>query len=129
MTKYYADDTPVERKIMPSLDHKVANGRIAGYVDGIDAVKQAVEKRLMTERYVYDIYSDKYGLETVDLVGKDFDYVAAELPIRIEETLHNDDRIKSVTGFTITRGKNSVTVGFTVDCIFGQFTTSHEVAV
>lgn len=129
MTKYYADDTPVERKIMPSLDYKVANGRIVGYVDGIDAVKQAVEKRLMTERYVYDIYSDKYGLETVDLVGKDFDYVAAELPIRIEETLHNDDRINAVTDFTISREKDAVVIGFTVDCIFGKFTTSHEVAI
>lgn len=123
------DETIREPEIMTSRTYRVANGRIVGFIDGIDAMKQAVTKRLMTERYVYDIYDDTYGIQIVDLIGKEFGYVAGELQLRIKETLLNDDRISDVTDFTVARNKDSVAVGFTVVCIFGSFTDQLKVTI
>lgn len=118
------DETERTPEIMPSRTYRVANGRIAGFIDGLEAMEQAVHKRLVTERYVYDIYDDTYGLQTVDLIGKEYVYVASELAHRIQETLLNDDRISDVYGFTFKRGKDYVGVGFYVTTIFGELTSA-----
>ena len=118
------DETERTPEIMTSRTYRLTKDRIAGYIDGLDAMKQAVWKRLMTERYVYDIYDDTYGLQTVDLIGKDYVYVASELEYRIRETLLNDDRITDVNQFEFKRGSDHVWVGFNVVTIFGELTNS-----
>ena len=118
------DETERIPEIMPSRTYRVANGRIAGFIDGLEAMEQAVHKRLVTERYVYDIYDDTYGLQTVDLIGKDYGCVISKLQTRIKETLLNDDRISDVYGFTFKRGKDYVGVGFHVVTIFGELTSA-----
>ena len=117
------DETERTPEIMTSHTYKITKDRIAGYIDGIDAMKQAIWKRLMTERYVYDIYDDTYGLQTVDLIGKEYVYTASELAHRIQETLLNDDRISDVNSFQFKRGKDTVWVGFNVVTIFGELTS------
>lgn len=118
------DETERTPEIMTSRTYRITSDRIAGYIDGIDAMKQAVWKRLMTERYVYDIYDDTYGLQTVDLIGKEYVYVASELEYRIRETLLNDDRISDVNQFQFKRGKDYIWVGFNVVTIFGELSSS-----
>ena len=117
------DETERSPEIMTSRTYRVANNRIAGFIDGLEAMEQAIHKRLVTERYVYDIYDDTYGLQTVDLIGKEYGYVASKLQRRIKETLLNDDRISEVYGFTFQRGKDYVEVGFHVTTIFGELTS------
>ena len=53
--------------------------RIQGTVDDLDAVIQTIYKILNTERYEYEIYSWDFGIELVDLYGKDITYVVPEL--------------------------------------------------
>lgn len=118
------DETERTPEIMTSRTYRVANNRIAGFIDGLEAVKQAVHKRLVTERYVYDIYDDTYGLQTVDLIGKEYGYVASKLQRRIKETLLNDDRISDVYGFEFKRQKDAVWVGFYVTTLFGELTSA-----
>ena len=43
------------------------------------AVKQAVYKIIMTERYQYIMYSWNYGVELLDLFGEPVTYVCPEL--------------------------------------------------
>ncbi|MBQ3566888.1 MAG: DUF2634 domain-containing protein [Oscillospiraceae bacterium] len=43
-------------------------GRIIGMVDGIDAVKQAVEKALSTRRFYCLIYDSDYGCDATNAV-------------------------------------------------------------
>lgn len=118
------DETERTPEIMTSRTYRITKDRIAGYIDGIDAMKQAVWKRLMTEKYVYDIYDDTYGLQTVDLIGKEYSYVISKLQKRIKETLLYDDRITDVNSFEFKRLKDGAWVGFNVVTIFGELTSS-----
>lgn len=118
------DETKRTPEIMTSRTYRITKDRIAGYIDGIDAMKQAVWKRLMTEKYVYDIYDDTYGLQTVDLIGKEYSYVISKLQKRIKETLLYDDRITDVNSFEFKRLKDGAWVGFNVVTIFGELTNS-----
>ncbi len=88
---------------------------IVGECDGMDAVIQAADKILSTERYQYAIYSWNYGIELADLVGMPLSYCMAELERRIKEALLMDDRIKEVKDFTFQQmGKRSLEVKFTI---------------
>ena len=88
---------------------------IVGNCDGMDAIIQAADKILSTERYQYAIYSWNYGIELADLVGMPLFYCMAELERRIKEALLMDDRIKEVKDFTFQqRGKQSLEVKFTI---------------
>lgn len=118
------DETELTPEIMTSRTYRLTKDRIAGYIDGIDAMKQAVWKRLMTEKYVYDIYDDTYGLQTIDLIGKEYSYVISKLQKRIKETLLYDERIADVNQFEFKRGKDYAWVGFNVVTIFGELTSS-----
>lgn len=116
---------------LPSYTYAFASDtRIMGYVDEIEAMKQAIEKILCTERYQYLIYSWNYGIETMDLYGMPYDYVVSELTDRITEALTQDTRITDVSDFVFdTRDKHSVTCEFVVQTIFGDIKAQKEVEV
>lgn len=86
----------------PNFTYKlnIEKENIRKNIDNIEAIKQAIYKILMTERYVYTAYNWNYGIELNDLIGKDKSFVKAELPRRIKEALMLDDRIKDVENFS-----------------------------
>ena len=91
--------------------------RVEGFIDGEEAVKQAVIKMLNTERFRYEIYNSEYGNELYTLIGKDYLFVQNELKRMVEECLLADDRILSVENFNIEENlinNDSVTVSFVV---------------
>lgn len=94
---------------------------IRGYIDNLEAMKQAVFKILNTERYLYVIYSWDYGIETLDLYGQDSDYVMVMLQNRITEALLQDTRIQSVNDFSFDVNRHSIHCTFVVRTIFGDF--------
>ncbi|MGN1318829.1 MAG: DUF2634 domain-containing protein [Lachnospirales bacterium] len=98
----------------------IENKRIKGVVDGKKAMKQAIYKILMTERYEYLIYDRKYGTEIKDLFGKDVHIACAVLQRRIIDALTCDDRIFDVYDFEFATNKNTVSVNFTVATEFGE---------
>lgn len=101
---------------------------VRGYVDGKEAMKQAIYKILLTERYQYIIYSWNYGIETVDLFGEPLSYVVPELERRIKEALLQDTRITAVTDFNFEYpAKRSVHVSFVVHTIFGEIAAERSV--
>ena len=95
-------------------------GRISGFADGLEAVRQAVYKILNTERFEHIIYSHNYGREFKNLYGKQRHFVYAELERRIKEALLWDDRITSVNDFSFRNERDCVFVKFTVDSVFGS---------
>ena len=112
-----------------SDDEKLNYDKISGYIDDLEAVKQAVYKILNTERYKYVIYSWDYGVELVDLIGKPIPYVMAEVSRRVTEALTMDDRIDDVVDFEFeTKGKTLHTT-FTVVTTYGNIETDLEVAI
>ncbi|MDF2934968.1 MAG: hypothetical protein K0Q90_341 [Paenibacillaceae bacterium] len=96
-------------------------GRIAGKIDGLEAVKQAVYKILLTERYAYMAYSFDYGVELWSLMGQSPAYAQSELRRRIAEALLQDSRIGNVRDFQFQYAGDTMTVRFTVETSAGTF--------
>jgi hypothetical protein len=105
----------------PSLTFKISGDRIQGKIDGLEAVKQAVELILSVERFEYPIYSWDYGIETQDLIGKRREYIQGDLQRRVEEALAEDDRVTGISDFSISFSGETATATFTVNTIFGNF--------
>lgn len=96
-------------------------GRVAGMIDGLDAVRQAVFKILQTERFRHLIYGADYGAELASLIGRDPALVRSELRRRITEALIQDDRIDEVADFEMDFSGETVEARFTVVSSFGTF--------
>ena len=114
----------------PGFTHKLNTERnkIAGYIDGREAYKQAIYKILNTERYEYVIYSWNYGVEFKNLIGMPVYYVVPELERRITEAIMQDDRTVSVGGFEFDTSKRGIVhVMFTATSIYGEETIETDV--
>lgn len=121
----------IEYGIYPSKTYMldIQSGRISGYVDGLEAVRQAVFKVMNTERYMYAGYTDNYGVELRDKIGTRITYALPEIKRCISEALEWDSRIDSVDGFAFSTEGDSVQVSFTVHSIYGDFESGTEVTI
>lgn len=101
---------------IPSKTYKIDwdSKRISGYVDNVDAIKQAVDLHLSTERYHWIVYSWQYGSELYKLIGKPHDYAEAEAKRMIEDALSIDSRILDVTDFTFDFSKGDMICKFKI---------------
>ena len=115
----------------PNRTYKITNDgyRISGYVNDLEAVKQAVYLILSTERYKHIIYSWDYGIELLNLYGKPIPYVMVELPRRVKDALIQDNRIEDVVDFKFEHKGKKLHATFTVVCNVGSFSTALEVDV
>ena len=102
-------------------------GRVFGFVDEKEAVKQAIMLILNTERYKFLIYSWNYGAELEALVGTHPDIVEDEAERLISEALLQDDRITAVYDFEFSRNRDTLLVNFKVDSIYGDIDIEAEV--
>lgn len=94
--------------------------QIAGIGTGLDAMRQAVEIILANERFRWQIYDSNFGVELVELIGDDLDYIKAEIPRRIEEAFSVDSRILSVDNYIFTETSPGVlSVSFDVQTVYG----------
>lgn len=126
------DSDTFEITEQPTLTHRMDREKeyIKGKTDEIEAMKQAVYKILMTERYGSIIYSGNYGIELADLFGQPVSYVCPELERRITEALLWDKRIESVTDFQFDLSKKGVvSVRFKVQTAYGAFEEEKNINV
>ena len=121
------DDTELE--LDASRTYRVLNGRVVGWIDNKQALRQAIEKLLHTERYMYEIYTDEYGIELQALIGENFDLVESEIGRIIKEALLADDLIVSVENIQATKlDSTSLLITFSVESIFGTLAFEEVVA-
>lgn len=124
----FEEDFEIEEQPSKTYKMNFADGSVRGYADELEAMRQAVYKILMTERFRYIMYSGNYGIETVDLYGQEVSYVCPELERRITEALTQDERIESVDNFSFdTSEKGVIQASFTVHTVFGDFDARREV--
>jgi len=116
-------------EIQPSRTYKISGNKIQGFVDGLEALEQAIYKVLNTEMYEYPIYSFSYGIELENLIGKDPIFVQVELQRRIRECLMQDDRITDVDNFKFKLIGDEIKCTFDVHSIYGEITASREVNI
>ena len=104
--------------------------RIYGHIsDGLESVKQAVHKIMLTERFIYVIYSWNYGIQTRDLFGMRMLYVQSEFKRRAKEALMRDSRVTDVIDFKFEKTVDSLHVTFTVVSIYGKFNEQMDVTI
>ena len=114
----------------PTLTFKVENGRIRGKVDEKQAMIQAVDKILQTERLVYPIYSDQYGNDLNDLIGKDMGYAKVEVDRMLKEALLADDRVVEVDIDAVNeKSRDTLEVKGTCVTVYGNINIDSEVSV
>ncbi len=111
---------------MPTNTFKIDfnKNRIKNLFDGTEALKQAIYKILMTQRYKYSIYNWDYGIEIEDLIGMPKGYIKIEIERRIKEALLQDDRIEDVYNFKFKEPKNdksSLEIEFFIKSNLGEF--------
>lgn len=123
------DDEEFEEEIEPSYTYAINEDRISGYIDGKEAIKQAIYLIINTERFEYIIYSWDYGIELQDLIGESISYVKSEVKRRITEALICDDRIESIDDFIFEQlSKRILLVKFTANTIYGSVDIETEVS-
>lgn len=121
-------DNEFIEETLPSKTYEIGGGRVKGIIDDYDALKQAVNKILNTERFVFPIYSENYGTDLPDLIGEDFEYIRVEAERMLDEALRSDDRITGVYVDKITKVANdSVLLVGSVETMFGNIDFSKEV--
>lgn len=121
-----------ELKRYPSRTYAIDTKRncISGMIDQYEAMKQAIDLILATERYQWEIYSWNYGIERNRLIGEDIPYVYILIQKMISDALLQDDRILSVSDFVFgSDEKNEVTASFKVQTIFGDIDERAEVVI
>jgi len=114
-----------EQEEQPSLTYALdfENGRIAGRVDGLEAVNQAIKKALLTSRFKCLIYDNQYGSEIKEtIMSKSItkEFLEAEIPRLIEDCLSVDTRILKIYDFEFSIVEDKAYVKFKVDTIFNK---------
>lgn len=122
---YIPNDEDLEdEELLPTKTYGIDfnAGRITGTIDGVEAMKQATVKALITPHLKCLIYPD-YGSEIEeDVVAEsaDVDYLEAVIPDYVREALEDDDRILDVGDFTINVKDDSAYISFKEDTIYGE---------
>lgn len=102
--------------------------RIVGWIDEKEAMVQAIQMIIMTERFKYLILSWNYGIELDTVHGKSFPVVSSEIKRTLREALLADARIEDVQDITVSQvDKRTVLVNFTASTVFGNIPVSAEV--
>lgn len=107
----------------PSRTYRIdyESGRVAGYCDGLEAMKQAVHKILYTDRFEHLIYSWNYGIEMGAIVGKSVDIAESELKRVVSEALLEDERIIGVDNFQFYRpDSRTLVMTFEAETAYGK---------
>lgn len=124
--KTYGDDTT---SFKPSKTYRIVDDRIDGKTDGKNAVSQAIDLMLSTERWRHLIYSGDYGVELEELFGKSRGYLEADMERRFSEALAEDDRIGGIQDFAMTFSRDEANISFTVITTFGDIRVERSVSV
>lgn len=124
LTEIPNDDIENEYEI-PTKTYAIdfETGRIGGIIDGIDAVKQAIIKAVITPRFKCLIYDDQYGSEIKeDVIGENSSeaYLQTVIPEYINDALLPDERIIDVGDFNIIIEKDNAMISFTAHTIYGD---------
>lgn len=123
-------DDDLEEETLPSYTYLVRDGRIRSMTDGREAMVQAVDKILRTERFVFPIYDEDYGNDFNELLGKEFDYAEVEVERMLGEALYADDRVTDVSVNEIQKTDlTTLVVTGTVETIFGTIPIESEVTL
>jgi len=113
------------QSVQPSKTWRMdlTSGRIGGFIDGREAVRQYIRKVLMTPRNRYLIYDEFYGEELRELIGQGMTptLMDVEIPGLVREAIQYDDRIEAIPNVEVTQfGSDGILVAVTVELVDGD---------
>lgn len=116
----------------PSKTYKLDldKGRIIGFVDGQEAVQQAIRKALITPRFKCLIYDNQYGSEIEEAVTTNDatrEYIRSVVPGFVEGCLKPDSRVLGVSNFGFEFREDGAYISFDADTIFGKISIEEVV--
>lgn len=114
------NDFEIEQQPSKTYKMNLSQMTIGGWIDGLEALKQAIYKILNTQRYDFLIYSWNYGSQLKELLGEQIPSVYSEIKERITNALLQDDRISSVSDFAFEASRGEVLTMFTVNTSEGS---------
>ncbi|AIQ14620.1 DUF2634 domain-containing protein [Paenibacillus durus] len=125
---YITEQADGEASESPSLTYGIdwKKGRITGYVDGLEALKQAVDKALRTLRYEQLIYSSNYGTEWNLVLGQDRLLARPEIRRVVTEALLQDDRVEGVNQPEVSFNGENVSINVTARSRYGDIQIRKE---
>lgn len=116
----------IEEKVQSSKTYALDwdNGRIAGYVDELESVRQYIRKALLTHRFNFLIYDEQYGCDIQEIMrseGVTEEFLDADMQRLVEEAIIYDERILEVgeCDYEIIDSE-SVHISCTVSSIYGE---------
>lgn len=86
------------------------------------ALRIWIYKTLLTNRYIYPIYSWDYGQDLEELIGQGYetDFIKSEVERRVQECLMMNEYIKGCSNFDISLINDRLQINFTVNTTFGE---------
>lgn len=104
-------------------EYDFQEGKLTGkMIEGKEALKIWIYKALLTNRYIYPIYSWDYGQDLEELIGQGYqtDFIKSEVERRIQECLMINEHIKGCHNFDISLINDKLQISFTVNTTFGE---------
>lgn len=126
MTPLIADEASPETYSyrQPNLTYRLGEKTVAGKIDKLESIKQAVYHILSTERFSNPIYDDDYGIELEQYIGQDIGFITASIENTLREALTQDDRITDVQVTDVRksdRDSNSCLIDFIIFTVYGSY--------
>ena len=114
---------------VPSKTFKIdfENKRLGGFIDGKEAMEQAIFMALMTKRYKYAIFSHDYGTDFKDAWEVGMVEAMGRVKNAVTDSLLADDRIRKVSDFEFEKRGRALIVRFRAETIFGETENETEV--
>lgn len=116
-------DDPEEEYVPKEYGIDFKTGQLSGkIVEGVDALMVWCWIALHTPRYRYYIYSDEYGQEFEDLIGKQYSegYTNSELERMTEECLCVNPYIEGITDFECVKKDEKIMLSFKLITTLGE---------
>ena len=105
-----------------------ASGQLGEPALELSAISQDIKFYLSTERNMYPIMGSNFGVEFLDLIGRDRQYVQAQVKKRITDALSIDDRITNISSFNFSApDSSSLLVSFVVETVLGKVNMTTEI--
>lgn len=91
-------------------------------VTGDEALKIWIYKVMHTEKYVYMAYSQHYGNELEDLIGRGYsnELIKSEVERYLKDSLLVNDYITGIENVAVTQENDVLSINFTAITVYGE---------
>ena len=103
--------------------------RLAGHVNDVEALRQAIWHIVHTERYSYPgILENDEGIELEQFIGESFSYFRAKVYQVFSDAILRDDRVRAVRLISTSNpNPTEAHAEFEIDSVFGPFVMGFDV--